>query len=296
MHSITLFSHQSVRYFCHLLSRPQICFCQRIVERRQQFSTTHCLLNNKIKKEKRERKAAATDFAVLKATISSGKNKLAGKVEEDNDDEDGEDENGGKMPKNSKSSDSSKGPQNVAAEAVQEMEQYFKALNDALAKHLSLKVNLKAYEDLSVTLENGETHRLIKFARISLKTPNGPIVLNFADNPAAIKPARIAIQNMAENVTPQVDGIIIHVPIPKLTRERREALAEHSANLVLNEFKLALNEVFKKYTKLLERSSNNKEMVQRLNNGLLAQKRHWDKMGEDKVKERRQMLLKEIEF
>ncbi|KAL3083822.1 hypothetical protein niasHT_035281 [Heterodera trifolii] len=196
----------------------------------------------------------------------------------------------------STSSPSSKGPRTIAAEAVHEMEQYFQALNNALIKHLSLNVNLKAYEDLSVTLENGETHRLIKFARVSLKTPKGPIVLNFADNPAAIKPARIAIQNMAENVTPQVDGIVIHVPIPRLTRERREVLAQHSAKLVLNEYKLALNEVFKKYSKLLERSTNNKELIKRLNNELLAQKRHWDKMGEDKVKERRQMLLKEIEF
>ncbi|KAL3079610.1 hypothetical protein niasHS_013892 [Heterodera schachtii] len=196
----------------------------------------------------------------------------------------------------SSTSTSSKSPRTIAEEAAHEMEQYFQALNNALIKHLSLNVNLKAYEDLSVTLENGETHRLIKFARISLKTPNGPIVLNLADNPAAIKPARIAIQNMAENVTPQVDGIIIHVPIPKLTRERREVLAQHSAKLVLNEYKLALNEVFKKYSKLLERSSNNKELIKRLNNGLLAHKRHWDKMGEDKVKERRQMLLKEIDF
>lgn len=59
---------------------------------------------------------------------------------------------------------------------------------------------------------------MIKFARISLKTPNGPIVLNFADNPAAIKPARVAIQNMAENVNPQQDGILLYVPIPKITR------------------------------------------------------------------------------
>ncbi|KAL3082590.1 hypothetical protein niasHT_030604 [Heterodera trifolii] len=196
----------------------------------------------------------------------------------------------------SSTSDPSKSPQEIVAEAIKEMELYFNALNNALIQHLSLNVNLKAYENLSVTLDNGETHRLVKFARISLKTPNGPIVLNFADNPAAIKPARIAIQNMAENVTPQVDGIVIHVPIPKITRERREVLAQHSAKLVFNEYKLALNEVFKKHSKLLERSSSNKELLKRLNSELLAHKRNWEKMGENKVSERRQMLLKEIEF
>uniref|UniRef100_A0A183CEX7 Ribosome-recycling factor, mitochondrial n=1 Tax=Globodera pallida TaxID=36090 RepID=A0A183CEX7_GLOPA len=210
------------------------------------------------------------------------------------DDEDDEDDDDGAVKKSK--SGSSNNPKVLAVEAMQEMEEYLTTLNDALIKHLSLKVNLKVYEDLSVTLENGETHRLIKFARISLKTPNGPVVLNFSDNPAAIKPAKLAIQSMAENVSPQMDGIVIHVPIPKLTRERREELATHSAGLILNEYKLALNEVYKKYTKLLVQSSNNKELVVRLCNGLLAQKRKYDKMGEDKVKERSEMLLKEIDF
>lgn len=51
-----------------------------------------------------------------------------------------------------------------------------------------------------------------------MKSPRGPIALNFADNPAAIKPAKDAIIKMAENVNPQQDGIVLYVPIPKITR------------------------------------------------------------------------------
>lgn len=78
--------------------------------------------------------------------------------------------------------------------------------------------------------------------------------------------------------------------------ERREELAKHSASRIFNEYKMALNEVFKKYTRQIEKATKVKDEVVRLNNGLLNEKKKFEKLGEDKVNERREMLLKEIEF
>ena len=43
-------------------------------------------------------------------------------------------------------------------------------------------------------------------------------------------------------MTPQQQGVVLYVPTPKMTRERREHMV-HDAKKVLNEYKSALNEV-----------------------------------------------------
>lgn len=77
--------------------------------------------------------------------------------------------------------------------------------------------------------------------RINLKTPE-MITISFEDNPSAIKAAKIALQNAAICANPQQDGVVLFVPVPKMTRERREQLAEN-AKKILNDYKKALNNV-----------------------------------------------------
>jgi hypothetical protein len=44
------------------------------------------------------------------------------------------------------------------------------------------------------------------------------IELNFADNPAAIKPTRRALEAIGDKMNVQQNGVILYVPVPKITR------------------------------------------------------------------------------
>jgi hypothetical protein len=46
----------------------------------------------------------------------------------------------------------------------------------------------------------------------------GLIAINFSDSPGAIKPAKDALQSMGDHMNIQQDGIMMYVPVPKITR------------------------------------------------------------------------------
>lgn len=73
-------------------------------------------------------------------------------------------------------------------------------------------------------------------------------------------------------------------------------MAKNASKLIFNEYKTALNEVYGKYMKLIEKSTNQKELIVRMNSEILNQKRNYDRRGMEKVKEKQQSLLKEIEL
>lgn len=74
-----------------------------------------------------------------------------------------------------------------------------------------------------------------------MKNPE-TIVINFTENPSAIKPARIALQNAALCVNPQQEGAILYIPLPKSSRERREQITS-SAKKIFNDYKKRLDTV-----------------------------------------------------
>ncbi|KHJ91012.1 hypothetical protein OESDEN_09132 [Oesophagostomum dentatum] len=63
----------------------------------------------------------------------------------------------------------------------------------ALKEMKDVEVDLRVYEDLIVKLEKGDEHKLSHLGRVSLKSPS-MVMINFADNPSAIKWAKLAIQ------------------------------------------------------------------------------------------------------
>ncbi|VDK40955.1 unnamed protein product [Gongylonema pulchrum] len=142
---------------------------------------------------------------------------------------------------------------------------------EELTKSLSLKVDLKTYEDVVVKTDDGRVRLLCKIlkllliymlicqasmnekerllivamnelGRIKLVSPL-LVSVDFADNPSAIKPARLALEQSNLNVSVRQEGVVIYISIPRITRERRENLANVASKKLLNEYKKALNEV-----------------------------------------------------
>lgn len=121
-------------------------------------------------------------------------------------------------------------------------------LHKELIRHFSLKVDLRQFEDLPVKLTaSGEVHKMSHLGRISLKNSQ-LVMINFANAPTAIQDAKLALQMSALNVNPQQEGIILYVPVPKMTRERREQLAKDAKGKLLNDYKKAVNDVSGTFT------------------------------------------------
>lgn len=89
-----------------------------------------------------------------------------------------------------------------------------------------------------------------RLGRVTLKSPQ-MVMINFGDNPTAIKAAKLALQKSNLNVNPQQEGVTLYVPVPKMTRERREYLASTAKAKMFNDYKEALNEVIVSRTILL---------------------------------------------
>lgn len=121
------------------------------------------------------------------------------------------------------------------------MKAHHQHIVDEFTHIFSLKVDLRNYENLNVTLENGTKQKLNMLARISLKTPE-IIMINFTENPAIIKAAKNAIEKSELCANPQQDGVILFVPVPKPSRERREQIST-SAKKIFNVYKKGLNDV-----------------------------------------------------
>lgn len=81
-----------------------------------------------------------------------------------------------------------------------------------------------------------------RLGRVSLKSPQ-MVMINFADNPSAIKAARVALQKSSLAVNPQQEGIVLYVPVQRMTRERREELVNAAKTKILHDYKEALNKV-----------------------------------------------------
>lgn len=78
--------------------------------------------------------------------------------------------------------------------------------------------------------------------RVTMKTPH-MVMINFADNPSAIKAAKLALQMSSLNANPQQEGATLFVAVPRMTRERREEIVNAARTKVLNLYKKNLNDV-----------------------------------------------------
>ncbi|VDO23353.1 unnamed protein product, partial [Haemonchus placei] len=177
--------------------------------------------------------------------------------------------------------------------ALKEMKEVEVVLGEELAKHFSLQVDLRIYEDLMVKLEKGDEHRLGHLGRVSLKSPT-MVMINFADNPSAIKWAKLAIQKSYLNVTPQHEGVVLYVPVPRMTRERREQLARDAKGQILNEYKQALNEIYTRFEKKSAQSTTKADEERHTRQLLLDLKHAMEEKGANLIETKRKELLTEM--
>ncbi|XP_026752678.1 ribosome-recycling factor, mitochondrial [Galleria mellonella] len=104
-------------------------------------------------------------------------------------------------------------------------------MKDDFAKNLSLRSTTGSIESLPVKFE-GKDYELQELAQIVRKNPK-TIVINFASFPQAIPDALKAINASGLNLNPQQDGTTLYVPVPKVTKEHREALAKNAKALYI---------------------------------------------------------------
>ncbi|XP_023940443.2 ribosome-recycling factor, mitochondrial [Bicyclus anynana] len=99
-------------------------------------------------------------------------------------------------------------------------------MKEDFAKNLSLRSTTGAIDSLPVKYD-GKSYELQELAQIVRKNPK-TIVINFASFPQVIPDALKAIYNSGLNLNPQQDGTTLYVPVPKVTKEHREALAKNA--------------------------------------------------------------------
>ncbi|VDM10711.1 unnamed protein product [Wuchereria bancrofti] len=177
----------------------------------------------------------------------------------------------------------------VIQHGVKEMKSLEDIFMQELTKSLSLKIDLRTYEDFVVKTEDGKQYKLNTLGRIKLVNPL-LVSVDFSDNPSAIKPTRLAIEQSKLNVTPRQEGAVLYISLPRITRERRENMANVASKKLLNDYRKALNEVYSKYDRELE----DHEEFQKIMQGLLKEKKAFEKKAIMLIEERRNKLLTEV--
>lgn len=114
-------------------------------------------------------------------------------------------------------------------EVKEDMAAVLNALKDDFARNLSIRTSPGALDHIVVTTQEGK-FPLNQLGQISMKSPQ-LIMVNMSSFPEATAAATRALRESSMNLDPEVDGTIIKVPIPKVTREHRENLAKLAKQL-----------------------------------------------------------------
>lgn len=98
------------------------------------------------------------------------------------------------------------------------------ALKDDFTRNLSIRTTTGSLDHIVVMTQDGR-FPLNQLGQISMKSPQ-LIMVNMSSFPEATAAATRALRESSMNLNPEVDGTIIKVPVPKVTREHRENLAK----------------------------------------------------------------------
>ncbi|GBP92960.1 Ribosome-recycling factor, mitochondrial [Eumeta japonica] len=104
-------------------------------------------------------------------------------------------------------------------------------MKEEFSKNVSLRSTTGSIESLHVKFQ-GKDYELQELAQIIRKNPK-TIVLNFSSFPQAIPNVLKAINSSGLNLNPQQDGTTLFVPVPKVTKEHREALAKNAKSIYI---------------------------------------------------------------
>ncbi|XP_030063163.1 ribosome-recycling factor, mitochondrial isoform X3 [Microcaecilia unicolor] len=109
------------------------------------------------------------------------------------------------------------------------MQAMMESLKEDFSKNLSIRSSPGALDHITVNTKDGK-FPLNQLGQISMKSPQ-LLVVNMADFPESTAAALKALQESRMNLNPEVDGTVIRVPVPKVTREHRENLAKLAKQL-----------------------------------------------------------------
>uniref|UniRef100_UPI0037E92E76 ribosome-recycling factor, mitochondrial isoform X1 n=2 Tax=Semicossyphus pulcher TaxID=241346 RepID=UPI0037E92E76 len=114
-------------------------------------------------------------------------------------------------------------------EVKEDMTDVLSALKDDFTRNLSIRTSPGALDHIVVTTQDGK-FPLNQLGQISMKSPQF-IMVNMSSFPEATAAATRALEESSMNLNPEVDGTIIKVPVPKVTREHRENLSKLAKQL-----------------------------------------------------------------
>ncbi|KAJ8401985.1 hypothetical protein AAFF_G00375660 [Aldrovandia affinis] len=97
-------------------------------------------------------------------------------------------------------------------------------LKSDFSRNLSIRTSPGALDHITVSTKDGRVP-INQLGQISMKSPQ-LIVVNMTGFPEATVAAAQALRESSMKLNPEVEGAIIRVPIPKVTREHRENLAK----------------------------------------------------------------------
>ncbi|NXG00114.1 RRFM protein, partial [Sakesphorus luctuosus] len=125
-------------------------------------------------------------------------------------------------------------------ETSEDMQAVIEALKEDFSRNISVRTSPGVLDHITVMTKDGK-FPLNQLGQISQKSPQ-LIMVNMANFPESTAAAMKAIRESGMNLNPEVDGTMIRVPVPKVTREHRESLAK-LAKQSTNKSKEALRKV-----------------------------------------------------
>ncbi|OQV25412.1 putative Ribosome-recycling factor, mitochondrial [Hypsibius exemplaris] len=137
---------------------------------------------------------------------------------------------------------------------VVDMKEYESALKnlveefrEQLAKQFVLRTSSASFDAVLVEVNGQKTH-LNEIAQITFKTPQ-LIMINLSATPNDVQPVVTALNQSGLNLNPQVEGHIVYIPVPKVSRDHREAISK-GAKAACNKFKERMRHIQNTYVKL----------------------------------------------
>ncbi|XP_067254304.1 ribosome-recycling factor, mitochondrial [Chanodichthys erythropterus] len=109
-------------------------------------------------------------------------------------------------------------------EVKEDMAAVLTTLKDDFSRNLSIRTSPGALDHIIVTTKDGK-FPLNQLGQISMKSPQ-LLVVNMTGFPEATAAVTRALQDSSMGLNPEVEGTIIRVPVPKVTREHRENLVK----------------------------------------------------------------------
>jgi len=126
-----------------------------------------------------------------------------------------------------------------------EMDKSVENLKTFYIQQLTVR-SVSSLDELPVELD-GDTYPLNELTAISKKDPKR-LIIDSSAFPEATKTIMEAIRSSGMNLNPQQEGLTIYVPIPKVTKEHRQNLAE-GAKKKLNECKNNIKKIQNNHVK-----------------------------------------------